>query len=158
MRTPDTPCELRDLMKWAPRIMAGNPRKTSNRTPRYNCLAWAAGCALKKWDPCGKAHWPKGIPRDWNVDTIVQLFQLLGYELCESDDLEHGWEKVALYAVGYECRHVARQKADGKWTSKLGNLLDLDHDTLECLCSESLDDSSYGEVVRVMKRVRRSSP
>jgi len=153
---PDKPCVFNNLLRWAPGLMTGNPKKTSNCTKRYNCLAWAAGCALKRWDTWGKAYWPNGIPRNWNVDTIVQIFRSLGYELCQSSALENGWEKVALYAVAYECRHVARQKPDGKWTSKLGNLLDLDHDTLDCLSSASLDDESYGKVAKIMKRPRCS--
>jgi hypothetical protein len=151
----DASVEFREYLRWAPNLMAGNPKKTSNCTKRYNCLAWAAGCALKRWDTWGKAYWPTNIPRDWNLDTITRLFQSLGYQLCKSDGLEDEWEKVALYAVGDECRHIARQKPDGKWTSKLGNLLDLDHDTLECLCSVSIDDDSYGRVARIMRRPRK---
>ena len=46
-----------------------------------------------------------------------------------------------------EFTHVALQLPTGRWTSKLGGLEDIEHDTLKAL--EGID---YGEPVRFMKR------
>jgi len=147
-------CSFDKLKQWLPKLMDGNPKRMSPCTKRYNCLAWAAGCARKKWAPNGRNYWPNGIPPNWNIDTIVRIFgEVLGYERCDSEELEPGWEKVAIYASGYVFEHAARQKETGKWTSKLGNLLDIDHDTLDCLAG-----GDYGSVVRVMKRRRTIRP
>lgn len=139
------------IMKLFPALVAGSFKITSPSTKRYNCVAWAAGCAKKRWDPAKPFYWPEGIPRNDSIDTMVRVFERLGYELCQrnSTELEDGWEKVAIYGEGYEFSHVARQKPNGNWTSKLGNLEDIDHDTLSGLCS-----NAYGKVLKVMKRKR----
>ena len=62
--------------------------------------------------------------------------------------LESGREKIAIYARGAAPAHVARQLADGKWTSKLGAAVDITH-TLR-----GLEGPLYGRVVVVMARVR----
>lgn len=43
--------------------------------------------------------------------------------------------------------HVARQLTDGKWTSKLGQLEDIVHSTVDAIAG-----SDYGEVIQFMKR------
>jgi len=42
---------------------------------------------------------------------------------------------------------MARQLENGKWTSKLGELEDIEHDTLDVF-----DDSDYGTVACIMKK------
>jgi hypothetical protein len=53
---------------------------------------------------------------------------------------------VALYALGDEPRHTARQLAQGTWTSKLGRSEDIEHRL------EDLEGSLYGKVVKLLKR------
>jgi hypothetical protein len=55
--------------------------------------------------------------------------------------------KVAIYASGGELTHAARQLPDGQWTSKLGDLEDIEHDTLEALKCEE-----YGKPVLIMRK------
>jgi hypothetical protein len=78
---------------------------------------------------------------------LQDAFRTLGYEPCEDDQLEPGFEKVALYGDIFFYSHAARQLPDGKWTSKLGKDQDIEHDT-------PLDVAGglYGEVVQIMKR------
>ncbi len=48
-------------------------------------------------------------------------------------------------------QHFARQLPNGKWTSKLGDLNDIEHDDLKCLiCTE------YGTPQIVFKRKRHA--
>ena len=47
--------------------------------------------------------------------------------------LEIGFEKVAIYSDAHGPQHVARQLPDGKWTSKLGQQVDVEHSTLSVL-------------------------
>lgn len=60
-------------------------------------------------------------------------------------------EKIAIFSIGREFTHVARQLADGRWTSKLGGIKDIAH-TLE-----SLTGGDYGDVVGYMQRPRPES-
>ena len=43
--------------------------------------------------------------------------------------------------------HAARQLLSGKWTSKLGKSVDIEHDTTDVVAR-----GLYGEVVQIMKR------
>jgi hypothetical protein len=56
-------------------------------------------------------------------------------------------EKVAIYAYDGGAQHGARQLQDGRCTSKLGNLSDVEHDTLE------IPQGTYGKVARILKRL-----
>jgi hypothetical protein len=87
--------------------------------------------------------------------TLVMVFATLEYALCDSDNCEAGYEKIAIYGKGSEddeYEHVARQLADGTWTSKLGPDDDINHPTLD-----SLAGGSYGKVLKIMKRKREES-
>ena len=81
----------------------------------------------------------------------MAAFAVLGYEECEGDSLEEGYEKVALFArnvIGVlEPTHAARQLRDGQWTSKLGPQEDIEHTR-----AEDVAGPCYGIPVRFMKR------
>jgi hypothetical protein len=77
----------------------------------------------------------------------------LGYVECTEEALETGFEKMATFAdAGLLTRHVARQLSTGRWTSKLGELEDIEHDL------RALEGSEYGSVVLLMKRSMSASP
>ena len=84
------------------------------------------------------------------VANIIKLFENEGFAVCASSDSEDGIEKVALYAAHGEWKHMALQKMDGKWTSKLGPLEDIEHDS-----PESLAGGEFGDIVCLLMRVRR---
>jgi hypothetical protein len=82
-----------------------------------------------------------GVEREWSVKSIRKIFENHGYVVCDSYDLEEGYEKVVFYIdESGEPQHFARQLPTGKWTSKIGDLNDIEHDKLE-----SLATSHYGE-------------
>ncbi len=81
---------------------------------------------------------------------LFSAFEQLDYALCDSDSLEPGFEKAALYSDTDGLRtHAARQLADGGWVSKLGNLEDIVHRTLDALAGP---EPAYGKVSCIMKR------
>ena len=135
-----------------PNLRPGEWRRASEPDPRYNCIAFAAGRTDVYWwpdpfpDPLND-YWPAGIPRDETVDAIAELYRSLGYEPCTDASLEPGFEKVALYAVGSEPTHAARQILNGRWVSKLGPQEDIEHGA-----PDDLSGPCYGQVVRVLKR------
>lgn len=125
----------------------------SPQTWDYNCIAWAAGEVFRRWWPSPDRlsyYWPPNVARVETVDAFVRAFQELGYEVCDSSDLQEGYEKVALYATATGVpKHMARQRETGIWTSKLGRLEDIDHVFLE-----GVEGNDYGQVARVLKRRR----
>ena len=77
----------------------------------------------------------------------MRLFAGAGFSFCESDLLEHGFEKIAIYAFVGQFTHVARQLADGHWTSKIGNLETITHPSLQ-----DISGGIYGNVHCIMRR------
>jgi hypothetical protein len=131
-----------------PRLTPDNHRITSPATPDYNCVAWAAEDTEHWWQP-GK-YW---LPRDWpeedaGLAALEQTFLALGYADCSMDmQWQSGFVKVALYGSGLFYPHAARQLSNGKWTSKLGEDVDIEHHT-----PDDVAGGIYGEVIAIMKR------
>jgi hypothetical protein len=115
----------------------------------YNCIAWAAGDSQNWWwpDEDGQDTWPAGVARAETLEAFRDAFAALGYVACDREDLEPGFEKIALYATAQAVpKHATRQLANGRWTSKLGGLEDIEHEL------HDLSGAAYGTVVQVMKR------
>jgi hypothetical protein len=127
----------------------------SRATLRYNCIAFAAGDRLRRWWPnIDDHHWPsakEGVPQEETLEAFVAAFGTLkpGYLLCGGSALESGFEKVAIYvnpATG-KPSHAAHQLPNGRWESKLGRGIDIQHDSLE-----ELDGPLYGTAVCFLSR------
>lgn len=130
-----------------PRLRPDNHRVTSPPSAEYNCVAWAAEDAENRWQP--GVYWPTDLPQDdFGLDALVRAFRALGYEGGATDaGLEQGFQKVALYGSRHLYTHAARQLPTGKWTSKLGGGVDIEHDT-----PDDVAGGLYGEVAEVLKR------
>ncbi|HLN31365.1 MAG TPA: hypothetical protein VK395_26730 [Gemmataceae bacterium] len=120
----------------------------SPRDQRYNCIAFAAGSDRTWWwpDAAGEDAWPAGVARAETIDAFCEAFAALGYVLCDDEQPESGFEKVALFAVSGVPKHAARQLVTGRWVSKLGPSEDIEH------ALHDLTGMVYGAVVLVMKR------
>ncbi len=121
------------LRRLFPRLLATQYQVRSRKTKRYNCLAWAAGQDDCWWQSPPDGVWPDGVLDDGSVEAAVRLFEHFGFQRTGVATLEPGFTKVAIYgdAVGYT--HAAQQLPDGRWTSKIGMLQDIDHNTLDNL-------------------------
>lgn len=140
-----------------PNLNPASFRVTSDRTPEYNCIAWAAGDTDRWWwpfdDPPRYAFWPNQAPREETLGAFAKAFGTLGYESCATTHLEPGYEKVAFFGdSGSVPKHAARQLKSGLWTSKIGRSEDIEH-TLD-----GLRNSHYGNVILVMRRRVRLTP
>jgi hypothetical protein len=131
-----------------PRLRRGDYQVTSPRTDAYNCIAWAAGDTMRWWwpdDPRG--YWPEGAACLETLQAFGDAFATLGYVTCLGHDLESGFEKIALFADRARTpTHAARQLPNGRWTSKLGLLEDIEHGI------HDLEGSRYGSIIEIMKR------
>lgn len=86
------------------------------------------------------------------MERFRQAFGTLGYTVCDDAALEQGVEKIAIYVdQGGEPTHAARQLETGLWTSKLGSMQDIEHETLG-----AIEGGLYGEVVLYMARNRQA--
>jgi hypothetical protein len=135
--------------KHFPNLSAHNGKPTSPAENTYNCIAWAYG-VNDTWfwpDSDGQYYWPENIHRNENINAFIALFKSAGYVVCEHSSLEYGYQKIAIYARDGIPTHTARQLPDGKWTSKLGPNIDIEHDTLD-----SLNGPAYGKSAVFMKR------
>jgi hypothetical protein len=141
-----------------PNLSIQNSRKTSRRSRRYNCIAWAAGIVTQFWwpDPIAvankEAFWPEGVALDTTIDSFIAAYTTLGFVPCAGFIQEVGFEKIAIYGTvndrgGIEPTHAARQLSDGNWSSKLGRNVDIEHTTLD-----AVSGPLYGTAVRFVKR------
>ena len=133
-----------------PNLAATGYRVTSPITPDYNCIAWAAEKTETPWWPVALSpyHWPIQVPRVVSVQAFEEGFRTLGCEPCAGGQLEAGVEKVAIYAdQNGEPTHMARQLRSDAWTSKLGDLEDIEHQVVD-----GVEGDCYGRVVRFLKR------
>jgi hypothetical protein len=130
-----------------PKLTRGTYLITSPKTITYNCIAWAAHEDIRWWSPMPGYYWPKEVPRELTVERAQEAYATRGYEVCENGMLEEGYEKIAIYQQGGMLTHAARQLPSGKWTSKLGQLQDIQHNT-----AELLEGSGYGKVESYMRK------
>lgn len=142
-----------------PLLLEGNFSITSLRsdirqfvTPNYNCCAWALH-RKDKWLQHSKGFLEEislDIDKiDDSVNTYIHIYSFYGFEVCANGVLEDNFEKIVLYEKnGQRFSHVARQLKNGKWTSKLGGLEDIEH-----LTPYTLNGVVYGQPKVFMKRV-----
>ncbi len=133
--SPDSPAAgamppgARAIEAWFPGLKPGGYEITSLTDARYNCIAWAAGHTDAWWEPIRKAgyYWPEAAPWDDRIESLVRVFELLGFEVCDTGAPEDGFMKIAVYGQGDAFEHVARQVRSDRWTSKLGIFQDIEH-------------------------------
>jgi hypothetical protein len=140
-----------------PNITSTNARPTSPCDSDYNCIAWAYG-RNDVWcepDIKGLYFWPISH-REYTSKAYEELFASIGYEICDNAKYEEGFEKIALYFDDAgKPTHAARQLPTGKWTSKLGPNIDIEHETPEVLNGPG-DGRGYGTVKIFMKRPKEN--
>ena len=142
-----------------PKLAHAGYKITSEATPVYNCIAWAAGDTTRWWE-CGEdgpidepgVYWPKGARHGFGLDALISAYEAIGYELCPEGGSAHeeGYDKLALYAENGEWRHAAKRLKDGRWSSKLGDLEDVSHDSPADVCGQF-----NGELACFMRRAIR---
>jgi len=135
-----------------PDLASSGYRITSEATTDFNCIAWAAHNEEVWWWPDSQyiGYWPPNVPREETLHAFILVYQSLGFIVCEDSALEEGYEKIAIYVKRGKPTHATRQLETGKWTSKLGNIEDIEHETLESISGEK-----YGHVAVYMKRPRK---
>jgi len=134
----------------------GRITQTSPATPTYNCIAWSAKNTHRWFWPGPDSYWPDNIPREETLQAFIMLYESMGYEICDNDSQEDGYEKVAIFVDQFnKPTHAARQVRDGRWSSKLGQSIDIEHDLQDVTpftLSYSRGRTNYGRVAQILKR------
>lgn len=132
---------------------------TSPATVGYNCVAYAAKDETRPWWPINPRraaryyYWPVE-PRQATVQNFILAFETLGYQHCQTGDHEEGYEKVAIYVdEDDKPKHMARELGDGVWASKLGDMQDIRHHTLE-----AIENDMYGQAKYFMRKPLEATP
>ena len=132
-----------------PNLSATPYRFTSPAETTYNCIAWAAGDDRRCWwpDAMGVGTWPLSAPREETIKAFIEAFESIGYSECADAEFEKAFLKVAIYADSAgKPTHAARQLRNGQWTSKCGDLEDIEHNL------EAFEGSNYGSPVVFLRR------
>jgi hypothetical protein len=130
----------RSLVKFPNAIIGTNLRYTSLRTEDYNCTAWATEI-IHDWVQFDNGY-------DTRISTYISYFEQKNFVRTDNKEVEIGVTKIAIYFEGEEFKHVARQLKNGKWTSKIGDWEDVEHDNIEILFGEF-----YGTQTIIMQRI-----
>ena len=138
-----------DLRRAFPNLTPENHAVASPRTDEYNCIAFAAGNqkSLVVARSGRSVVLAAEAAREESVAAFRRAFSSLGYEPVRRLEPEPGYEKVAIYAIGGTPTHAARQLPNGRWASKLGELEDIEHATLDVLVG-----TVYGDVAIIVRR------
>jgi hypothetical protein len=134
---------------------------TSPFDSKYNCIAHAAEKNDIWWWSVDKAlvgndvFWFNNVADEPMVENFIAAFSKLDYEPCDNSELEKDFEKVAIYvstkdelhAPKGSVTHMARQLSNGNRTSKLGEDIDISHNTLQ-----AIEGNTYGVVKQILKR------
>jgi len=132
-----------------PNLNGTNSKVTSRADSAYNCFAWAGHYTDRWLDPIKPlGYWPPNVPPRATLNNFTKVYEADGWSRCDSPDVEPGYEKIAIYTDRRGLpQHAARQLESGRWTSKLGEAEDIEHDNLEVF-----DGSIYGTPARYMRR------
>lgn len=151
---------IKDL--WFPRTKKDPTcRVTSELTDRYNCIAWAMRFTDRWVQPSrGAGYWwpkynPTSIYFDVSQNGLIKAFYRLGFRICDNNDKEFFYDKVALY---YNPRtkmwtHAARVINNKEYHSKAGGGWDFHHGSeINRLENPADPQNDYGVVYKIMKR------
>ena len=130
-----------------PKLAESGYRITSDPAEQYNCIAWAVGVDNEWWSHLPGYRWP--TRRGSEVGSLVELFVNMGFEVCENQKYEDGYEKIAVFGKEGRWTHAARQLDNGHWTSKLGMNEDIEHVALEGLIGVL-----YGDIYCALRRLK----
>jgi hypothetical protein len=136
-----------------PGLTDDNHTKTSPEDKSYNCMGHATNTPLW-WNPVddspsGEFYWPPNAPRENSIRAYRKALECVRYKICENENFESGFEKIAIFAKDNMPTHMARQLDEKFWTSKLGRGVDISH-TLRALYG-----LNFGEVVLFMKKAKQ---
>lgn len=101
--------EIERLITAFPGLVADPWEFTSPETPRYNCIAWAAGDTSRVWWPVDPYYWPPDAEKALTALAFLGMFESLGYKTCDGSGDPRNVERVAMFTKDGRPTHAARQ-------------------------------------------------
>ena len=136
-----------DLEIIFPNLQTTQYKITSPKDFGYNCIGYSFEDDTRWLWPDPSFYWPSGIPMEETLEAFIKAYESIGYYVCNNGEYEIDYKKVAIYTFpNGKPTHAARQLPNGKWTSKLGNLQDIEHDL------NGLVGNAYGVVAKFLKK------
>lgn len=120
-------------LKFPNLIHGKNFEFTSLKTDDYNCVAWASEID-DEW-----IEYPYDDYQNFDdsVHKYINHFLQLGFTKTDKQQHEEGILKIAIYTDQQQnFLHVARSLPNKRWTSKIGDWEDIEHNTLDVLSGE----------------------
>jgi hypothetical protein len=150
-----------DILDEFPKLRYDPWRETSPETAEYNCFAFAVHDQDDWYSPLPIKgyYWPEDVvPRETTLEAFIQMYAHEGaFVPCETGEPEDGYEKIAIYINSFgSVSHASRLLPTGVWTSKLGNMEDIEHSLLTSLEDAGTTPDSYGQAVQFLKRPSHS--
>ena len=142
-----TSSDLRRLIRDFPNLADEEFEIICPVSDRYNCIAYTAGDTSQPWSDEPEDYWPPQVARSPTVQGLENLFRWLGFKKCRGPRPETGYQKVALYGSKGLWEHAALQMPDGRWRSKLGRGMLIQHESPHSLAGET-----YGRPQAYMRR------
>jgi len=123
----------------------------------YNCFSWAVGIDNLWLDMYYFQRYFKLDPSslDHSANGYAFFMEMFDFKICTNGNLENGFEKIAIYEQYGEFQHVALQKSNGNWKSKMGQMEDIEHKDLNDI--SGIGQDRYGTPKIYMKRSLKSS-
>lgn len=145
----DLQTALAFLLKDFPRLLNdGNFHQISEPTPLYNCIGWALGLDSLFVSPDNVPWhwWPYHFGNLYSEQALIDCFEYFGFEICEENDYDSDYDKVALYSLNGNWTHAAKVLDANIYYSKFGSNIDGYHSSGDWLSSK------YGTVYKFMRR------
>lgn len=96
----DSEPNRQEVLKYFPNLQNdANWKITSPQDPRYNCIAWACLKNDRHYWPTANldgVEWPFNLPYDTALETFIELFRNLEYEICDNIGYEEGYQKITI--------------------------------------------------------------
>jgi hypothetical protein len=84
-----------EIESWFPNIV-GKKFKIFKSNEKFNCVAYSLDF-YDDWIWTNEKTWPYDkIPRNSGLNGFKQLYKLNGYEECDNDKFEKGYEKMSI--------------------------------------------------------------
>jgi hypothetical protein len=116
-----------------PKLAQSGYSITSSADKAYNCIAFAVGDTTRWWWPIrGPAQladaivfWPPGASLSDSLEAFLSALSLLGFAPSDDANVRPKFDKMALDG---RVKHASRQVATGRWRSKMGKAIDIEHE------------------------------
>ncbi len=134
-----------------PNLKSAKYAVTSPCDPSYNCVAFAFGDTSRWWqrDHVKPNYWPEGIEEDDTLHSWIKVAATCGFRDTSNSNPDPEQDKIAIYVKGEEPQHICFRSGNGPWMSKLGEDVDVVHETLH-----ALEGNVYGNVRICLSRQR----